>query len=87
MLLCQAVPASDLVIAAREVASVADIPRRLLTLKLIGRELLADDVVRLTLMPPRGERLPTSPANTSTCCFPEAGAARSRSPTRRTRAP
>jgi CDP-4-dehydro-6-deoxyglucose reductase len=54
VLLCQAVPLSDLVIAAREVASVADIPRRVLPLKLIGRELLAPDVMRLTLMPPHG---------------------------------
>jgi CDP-4-dehydro-6-deoxyglucose reductase len=51
------VPASDLVVAAREVASVADIPRRLLTLKLIDKALLSDDVVRLTLMSARGERM------------------------------
>ena len=57
VLLCQAVPLSDLVIAAREVASVADIPRRVLPLKLIGRELLAADVMRLTLMPPHGRAL------------------------------
>jgi CDP-4-dehydro-6-deoxyglucose reductase, E3 len=57
VLLCQAVPASDLIIAAREVASVADIPRRLLTLKLIDKALLSDDVVRLTLMSARGERM------------------------------
>ena len=57
VLLCQAVPASDLVIAAREVASVADMPRRLLTLKLVDKALLSDDVVRLTLLSARGERL------------------------------
>jgi CDP-4-dehydro-6-deoxyglucose reductase len=57
VLLCQAVPASDLVIAAREVASVADIPRRKLTLKLIDKALLSDDVVRLTFLTARGERL------------------------------
>jgi len=57
VLLCQAVPASDLVIAAREVASVADIPRRLLTLKLVDKALLSDDVVRLTLLTARGERM------------------------------
>ena len=57
VLLCQAVPASDLVIAAREVASVADIPRRLLTLKLVDKIFLSDDVVRLTLLTARGERL------------------------------
>lgn len=57
VLLCQAVPASDLVIAAREVASVADMPRRTLTLKLVDKVFLSDDVVRLTLLTARGERL------------------------------
>jgi CDP-4-dehydro-6-deoxyglucose reductase, E3 len=57
VLLCQAVPASDLVIAAREVASVADMPKRLLTLKLVDKARLSDDVVRLTLLTARGERL------------------------------
>lgn len=55
VLLCQAVPASDIVVAAREVASVADIPKRVLALKLIERTLLAPDVMRLTLMPPHGK--------------------------------
>ena len=54
VLLCQAVPLSDLVIAAREVASVADIPRRVLALKLTERRLLAPDVMLLKLMPPHG---------------------------------
>lgn len=57
VLLCQAVPASDLVIAAREVASVADIPRRVFTLKLVDKTLLGDDVARLRLLTVRGERL------------------------------
>ena len=57
VLLCQAVPRSDLLIAAREVASVADMPRRVLALKLIEKSLLAADVMRLTLQPPRGEML------------------------------
>jgi CDP-4-dehydro-6-deoxyglucose reductase len=57
VLLCQAVPVSDLVVAAREVASVADMPRRLLTLKLVDKALLSDDVVRLTFLSARGERL------------------------------
>ena len=57
VLLCQAVPASDLIIAAREVASVADMPRRLLTLKLVDKAFLSDDVVRLTLLTARGERM------------------------------
>jgi CDP-4-dehydro-6-deoxyglucose reductase len=61
VLLCQAVPLSDIVIAAREVASVADIPRRVLPLKVTEKSLLAPDVMRLLLKPPRGEsfkRLP-----------------------------
>ena len=57
VLLCQAVPRSDLVIAAREVASVASMPRRMLALKLIEQELLALDVMRLRLKPPRAEPL------------------------------
>jgi CDP-4-dehydro-6-deoxyglucose reductase len=57
VLLCQAVPTSDLVIAAREVASVADIPRRQLTLRLIDKILLGHDVARLLLAPAPGERL------------------------------
>ena len=57
VLLCQAVPVSDLLIAAREVASVADIPRRVFTLKLVDKSLLSDDVARLTLLTARGERM------------------------------
>ena len=57
VLLCQAVPASDLVIAAREVASVADLPRRVMTLRLVDKTLLGEDVAKLTLVSARGERL------------------------------
>src|SRR5688500_12849089 len=57
VLLCQAVPASDLVIAAREVASVADLPRRVLTLRLLDKTLLGEDVAKLILVSARGERL------------------------------
>jgi CDP-4-dehydro-6-deoxyglucose reductase, E3 len=56
VLLCQAVPLSDLLIGAREVASVADIPRRVMAFKLVAKDLLAPDVMRLVLQPPRGER-------------------------------
>lgn len=60
MLLCQAVACSDLVIAAREVASVADIPRRRLGLRVTAKTRLAGDVVRLVLDPEGGplRRLP-----------------------------
>lgn len=57
VLLCQAVPSSDLVVAAREVASVAAMPKRVLALKLIDKTLLAPDVMRLRLTPPHGESL------------------------------
>ncbi|MGA8278473.1 MAG: 2Fe-2S iron-sulfur cluster-binding protein [Rhodanobacteraceae bacterium] len=57
VLLCQAVPKSDLVIAAREVASVADIPRRVLTLTLVEKCVLSDDVVRLVLLGNANDRL------------------------------
>jgi CDP-4-dehydro-6-deoxyglucose reductase len=57
VLLCQAVAETDLVIAAREVASVADVPRRQLAVKVAVRERLADEVMRLVLRPARGERL------------------------------
>jgi CDP-4-dehydro-6-deoxyglucose reductase len=57
VLLCQAVPRSDLVIAAREVASVADMPRRVLALKLTQKTLLAPDVMQLVLTPPRDATL------------------------------
>jgi CDP-4-dehydro-6-deoxyglucose reductase len=56
-LLCQAVPVTDLVVAAREVASVADVPLRRLTLKLVDKALLGSDIVRLVLQAARGERL------------------------------
>jgi CDP-4-dehydro-6-deoxyglucose reductase, E3 len=57
VLLCQAVPASDLTLQAREVASVADLPRRELALTVSARQLLAPDVMQLILDPPPGERL------------------------------
>jgi CDP-4-dehydro-6-deoxyglucose reductase len=56
-LLCQAVPLTDLTIAAREVPSVADFPRRQLAMKVTAKDLVAPDVVRLLLRAARGERL------------------------------
>jgi CDP-4-dehydro-6-deoxyglucose reductase len=56
-LLCQAVPSTDLVIAAREVPTVADYPRRVLALKVVDMTPLTPEVMRLMLKPPRGERL------------------------------
>ena len=57
VLLCQAVPRSDLLLAAREVASVGDMPRRVLALRLIDKQRLAPDVMRLVLQPPRAQVL------------------------------
>jgi CDP-4-dehydro-6-deoxyglucose reductase len=57
VLLCQAVPCGDLMIEAREVASVEDIPCRRLAVEVVDRRLLAPDVVGVTLLPEHGERL------------------------------
>jgi CDP-4-dehydro-6-deoxyglucose reductase, E3 len=51
VLLCQAVPETDLVIAAREVASVEDLPRRELAARVFDKHPLAHDMVRLRLAP------------------------------------
>lgn len=51
VLLCQAVPKTDLVIAAREVASVEDLPRRVVDVLVMGKELMAPDMMRLRLAP------------------------------------
>ncbi|HEY6941252.1 2Fe-2S iron-sulfur cluster-binding protein [Dokdonella sp.] len=57
VLLCQAVPTGDLTIAAREVASVADIPRRRFTVRVAEKSLLGHDVARLRLATAPGERM------------------------------
>ena len=54
VLLCQAVPASDLLLAAREVASVEDIARRRLSVRVTGKRALAPDVTGLHLQPVDG---------------------------------
>ncbi|TBR36712.1 MULTISPECIES: 2Fe-2S iron-sulfur cluster-binding protein [Dyella] len=55
VLLCQAVPTSDLVIEAREVTSVEDIARRQLNVIVAEKRVLAPDVVGLVLQPADGE--------------------------------
>jgi CDP-4-dehydro-6-deoxyglucose reductase len=57
ILLCQAVPCGDLVIEAREVASVEDIPHRRLAVEVVDRQLLAPDVVGVKLSPVDAEPL------------------------------
>lgn len=49
VLLCQAVPKTDLLIAAREVASVEDLPRRIVNAQVVGKEALAPDMIRLRM--------------------------------------
>ncbi len=57
ILLCQAVPTSDLLIAAREVASLADMPHRGFTLELVEKTLLGTDVACLRLRDANGEHM------------------------------
>lgn len=56
VLLCQAVPCSDLLIDAREVPSVEDIARRQLDVVVAEKWMLAPDVVGVRLLPAPGER-------------------------------
>jgi CDP-4-dehydro-6-deoxyglucose reductase len=51
VLLCQAVPASDLLLEAREVVSVEDVARRRLRVRVAAKRVLAPDVTGLSLMP------------------------------------
>jgi CDP-4-dehydro-6-deoxyglucose reductase len=55
VLLCQAVPASDLLLQAREVASMEDMARRRLDVVVADKWRLAPDVVGLRLLPEAGE--------------------------------
>ncbi|WP_237561431.1 2Fe-2S iron-sulfur cluster-binding protein [Frateuria defendens] len=55
VLLCQAVPASDILIEAREVTSVEDVARRRLAVTVARKWALAPDVVGLHLVPAPGE--------------------------------
>lgn len=56
-LLCQAEPIEDLVIQVREIEAVRDIQVRMLPARVLEKELLADNVVRLRLRLPAGQRL------------------------------
>ncbi len=57
ILLCQAVPRSDLIIAAREIASLADMPLRRLSLRLEHKNRLTHDAMLLVLKSPAGDHL------------------------------
>ncbi|HYA37490.1 MAG TPA: CDP-6-deoxy-delta-3,4-glucoseen reductase [Candidatus Methylomirabilis sp.] len=56
-LLCQTVPLSDLVIQATEISAAKDIPIRMLPCRVVRMDKLADDVMRLWLKLPEGQRL------------------------------
>lgn len=56
-LLCQAEPIEDLVIRVREIEAVRDIQVRMLPARVLEKTQLADNVVRLQLRLPAGQRL------------------------------
>jgi CDP-4-dehydro-6-deoxyglucose reductase len=56
-LLCQAEPLEDLIISVREIEAVKDIPVRMLPARVIDKTLLAENVMRLRLRLPSGQRL------------------------------
>lgn len=56
-LFCQAKPLSDLVIEAKEIAAVKDIPIRIMPARVAQMEKLADDVMQLSLKLAEGQRL------------------------------
>ncbi|MEW7993392.1 MAG: FAD-binding oxidoreductase, partial [Candidatus Thiodiazotropha endolucinida] len=55
--ICQAAPASDLTIAVREIVQSKDLPVRTMPCKIDRIERLNEDVIRLYLKLPEGERL------------------------------
>lgn len=71
VLLCQAVPSSDLHISAREVPSVAEFPRRVLAARVIEKRLLADDVMLIVLQTPTAQPLRWLPGQYIDVLLPE----------------
>lgn len=57
VLLCQASPRTDLVIEAREIEAIRDIPVLTLPARVVDKALLADNVVKLVLRLPKAQRL------------------------------
>jgi CDP-4-dehydro-6-deoxyglucose reductase len=56
-LLCQAEPLEDLVVDAREIEAVKDIPVRMMPVRVIEKQLVAENVMRLSLRLPTTQRL------------------------------
>lgn len=71
VLLCQAVPRSDLTIAIREVEAIAGIPIRQLAVKVAVKQRLCDDVMELKLLPARKERFNYLPGQYLDILLPE----------------
>jgi CDP-4-dehydro-6-deoxyglucose reductase len=57
VLLCQAEALADLVVEAREIEAVRDIPVRKLPARVVAKDLLAPNVMRLRLRLPKAQRL------------------------------
>ncbi len=57
LLMCRAVPASDMMIEVKEAVSVDDIPLQKITTIVAGRNFLSDDIVELQLRTPRSQTL------------------------------
>jgi CDP-4-dehydro-6-deoxyglucose reductase len=56
-LLCQAEPLEHLVIEAREIEAVRDIPVRMMPTRVTQKDLLAENVIKLQLQLPKAQRL------------------------------
>lgn len=71
ILVCKAVPVSDLSLAVRELATPASIPRRELSVTVVDKTLLAPDIMRVRLAPSTGERLERLPGQYLNVLLPE----------------
>lgn len=57
LLLCQAHAASDLSLAVEDVPGVAGLSKRVLPMRVAELDIVAEDVARIRLRPPRGQRI------------------------------
>lgn len=70
-LLCQAVPATNLTLAIREVEAIAGIPIRQLAVKVAAKHRLCEDVMELKLLPARREAFNYLPGQYLDILLPE----------------
>ncbi|MGH8077119.1 MAG: 2Fe-2S iron-sulfur cluster-binding protein [Lysobacter sp.] len=71
ILVCKAVPVSDLSLAVRELATPASIPRRELAVTVVDKTLLTPDIMRVRLAPSAGEHLERLPGQYLNVLLPE----------------